>query len=156
MKARDIMASPVVTLSQDATVEDAARRLLDTGVGSLVVVDPEGRVAGILTDTDFSAKEEGIPFSLGRAPKVLGQWLGPGDVERVYAAARVTPVVQIMSRPVRTLRSDASVDDVVRLMLRHHVHRIPIVEDGKPVGIVSRHDLLRLLLRKIGTPPPPA
>lgn len=67
--------------------------------------------------------------------------------ERIYEVARQMTGRAIMCQPVITVTEDQSMDDVIALMLRHDINRIPIVRDGVPVGIVARHDLLRMLVK---------
>jgi len=83
MKAGDIMTSPVETVREDCSLEDAARTMLDRGIGCLPVVDADGALAGVLTESDFAAKEKGIPFSLYRFPQVFGDWLPKQGVEKI-------------------------------------------------------------------------
>ena len=147
MKARDIMTQPVTSVNEETTLEEIARQLLDKHIGCVPVVDEQGKLSGIITESDFAAKERGLPFSTFHAPQVLGQWL-PGDsLERIYQAARSRKAREIMNHHVVVVREDDSIEDIVSLMLRNDINRIPVVRDGVPVGIVARHDLLALLLR---------
>jgi CBS domain-containing protein len=149
MKAKDVMVSPVVTISEEASLEEAARRMLENRVGSLLVVDQEGRLVGIVTETDF-LKERGIPFSTFRAPLLLGRFLDGDGLERVFQEARSTRVSEIMTRPVHRVQPEAPLREVLDLMLTYDINHVPVVdEEGRPVGIISRFDLLRPLLEKL-------
>ena len=143
--ARDLMSSPVITVSETTSLAEAAQAMLDQRIGALVVVDQLGKLTGILTESDFAAKTRGVPFSTFRAPQVLGKWITEKDLEDIYAAARNTPVSEVMTRRVATAGEDDTIISVVQAMLEHDINRVPIVTDGRPVGIVARHDLLRLL-----------
>lgn len=147
MKVYQIMSSPVVTVRESVSLEDVARVMLERRIGCVVVVNDQGALCGIVTDSDFAGKERGFPFSVYRYPQVLGEWLPKEGVERIYQAARTRPVSEIMNPDVVTLPEDASVEEAVDRLLHHDINRIVVVRGDKPVGVVARHDLLRLVLR---------
>lgn len=149
MKVNEIMASPAITVGESTSLEDVARLMLDKGIGCVPVVDEHGKISGIVTEASFAAKSKGIPFSTFRAPQLLGRWLSDTSVANIYAEARQTPVSEIMVRNVVTIEENESLNRAVELMLEHNINRIPVVRDGKPVGIVARHDLLRLMAGRV-------
>jgi len=148
MKVGEIMTEPVIVVTQDRTLEEAAQKMLNSHIGGLPVVNDEGKIVGMVTESDFSAKEHAIPFSRIYAPQLFGEWMSKEGVEKAYEAARSVTVKEIMSSPVETITEDDTVAEAVRKMLDHRVHRIPVVRDGVPVGIVSRHDLLKMVVQK--------
>ena len=147
MKVTDIMTHPVITASEDATLEEIAQLMLDKHIGGAPIVDGEGKLTGLITESDFAAKEEGFPFSTFRWPQVLGQWLPKEGIEQVYKKSRTMTARNIMTPDVITANEDDTLEDVLRLMMENDVHRIPIVRDGKPVGMITRRDLLHLVLK---------
>ena len=147
MKVSEIMSSPVKTVKGDLTLEQAAQVMLDNNIGGVPVVDDGGKLVGIVTESDFSAKEHAIPFSRVYAPQLFGEWMSKEGVEKAYEAARSITVDKIMSAPVITVGKEDTVAEAVRKMLEHRIHRVVVSEDGMPVGIVSRHDLLKLVVR---------
>lgn len=150
MKVREIMAAPAVTVPEDATLEAAAQLMLRHRIGCLPVVNAAGKLSGILTESDFSARECGVPFSTLRLPQLFRHWMPHDAVERLYRAARETKVAELMTRDVAAVRETDSVESAIRQMLEHRVHRLPVLRDGVPVGIVARHDLLRLMVDSTG------
>lgn len=148
MQAKDIMSQPVITVTGETSLEETARALLANRIGGVPVVDAHGELRGMVTESDFAAKERGLPFSTFRSPQVLGEWLTAENLDRIYHEARSRKVEEIMSRDVVAAGEDDSVERVLELMLRHDFNRIPVVRDGRPVGIVARHDLLRMMLRE--------
>lgn len=144
---RDIMTSPVVTVREDTSLEAAARLMLEHDIGSLPVVDETGKLRGIVTESDFTGRETCPPFSFYRVPTLFGEWVSPQELEAMYKAGRTMKVCQIMSSPVVTTTEDTPVTKVVMMMLERDLTRIPVVRDGVPVGIVTRHNLLKLLVR---------
>lgn len=145
-----IMSRPPVTVPSGTTLAEAARIMLDGNIGSLLCVDGAGKLVGIVTDSDFASRKVGIPFSDFRAPTVLGQWIEGGGVERIYERARERQVDEIMTTPVHCVETGADLEAVLRVMLDKNIKHVPIVRDGRPFGIVTRHDLLKLL---VGEPP---
>lgn len=146
MKARDIMVHPVHVIQQEATLADAAQTMLQHNVGCLPVVNTSGQLCGILTEGDFVGRETGVPFAFIRAPQIFGQWLPQNGVEHLYAAARSHRVRDHMSTPVITVTEEQPLAEVIALMIRHDIKRLPVVRNNIPVGIISRHDLLKLMM----------
>jgi CBS domain-containing protein len=146
VKVRDIMATPPVVVAEDATLEDIARLMLQHGIGCVPIVDSRGKLTGIITESDFTGKERGVPFSAYRAPQLFGAWVPREGVERIYAAARTLRARDIMTSPVVTAREDESVSTLVERMIRYDITRVPVVRNGIPVGVVARYDLLKVLL----------
>ena len=148
MFVREIMFTPVTTVDENCSLEKAAKIMLDCNVGGLPVIDSRGDICGIVTESDFVAKNRGVPFSIYRFPQMFGEWMPHKHVEQIYEAARRRSVSEIMSRNVITLTEADTLETVLEKMLKCGLHRLPVVRDKKPVGMVTRHDLLRLMLRQ--------
>lgn len=146
--AEDIMTAPPVAVPSDTSLAEAARVMLERDIGSLLVVDADGDLVGIVTDSDFGARRVGVPFSAFRAPQLLGRWMGDEGVEAMFEQARDRPVTEIMTARVHTVSEDDGLDAILDLMLEHEVKHVPVVGPAGPVGMVARHDLLRLLHRR--------
>lgn len=149
MFVRQIMLTPVITVPEDSSLEEAAKIMLEHNIGGLPVVDDRGELCGIVTESDFVAKEKGIPFSIYRFPQMFGEWMPRQHIERIYEAARNRAVRDIMSRDVTTVTEVDTLETVLEKMLKRGLHRLPVVRDGKPVGMVTRHELLRLMLKQL-------
>lgn len=138
----DVMASPAATIAPEAGLKEAAARLLAAASGLLAVVDGEGRVIGILSEADLLVKAE-------RPPPAAGARTYAARVERQKWFG--TAAGHLMSRPVVAVRPDAGLADAARLMRRHGLRCLAVVDDGgRPMGTVSRGDLLRGFLRAAG------
>lgn len=148
MKVSEIMSHPVITVSEDATLEEVARIMLDHRFGSVPVVNQHGTMVGLITESDFAAKGKGVPFTTFEMPQVFGHWLGKSGVEQMYQKARAILAKDTMTRDVITVEENATIEDVLELMLRYDVNRIPVVRDKVLVGIVARYDLLKLMLQE--------
>src|SRR5262245_26283915 len=132
-----------VTVEPDASVMRAARLMLQNKISGLPVVDAKGRVVGIVTEGDFLRRGE-----LGtqrRRPRWLEFLIGPGQLATEYVRGCRRKVEEIMTLDPQTVAADTPLEEVVRLMERHRIKRLPVVEDGKLIGIVSRANLLHAL-----------
>ena len=114
---RDVMTPAPVTVSSSTSLEQAAREMRDANIGDVIVLDGE-QITGILTDRDIVVRA----VAGGRNPAQ-------------------TRVGEIASRELTTIDPDESVDSAVGLMRERSIRRLPVVEDGRPVGIVSLGDL---------------
>ena len=108
-------------------------------------MDPQGKLCGIVTETDFAAKERGMPFSILFLLESFSDSMPGEAIERVHREARTTAAKEIMITEVITATEDTPVDEVAKLMLRYDIDHIPVVRDA-PVGIISRHDFLRMIV----------
>jgi CBS domain-containing protein len=149
MRAKEIMTQPVRVVREDCSLETAALMMLEHGMGCLPIVDARGKLVGILTESDFAGQEKGIPFSLYKFPQVFGEWMPKDGVEKMFDAARKRTVGEFMNRRVVTIDVEDSVEAAITAMQRTGYHRIPVLADGAPVGIITRHDLLRLMVGRL-------
>jgi CBS domain-containing protein len=145
VNAAEIMSRPVITVREDTTLEAVARTMLDHRIGSVPVVDGDGKLVGIISESDFVGKERGMPFSAFRTPMILGHGITAAGIERIYAASRQIRARAIMTSPVETLTEATPVTDIVLRMIRRDLKRLPVVRGGRPVGMVTHHDVLRLV-----------
>jgi CBS domain-containing protein len=129
MRARDVMTSPVITLRPDAPVQAAAALLCSHGFTAAPVVDAGGGLVGIASEADL----------------VRGRIIPDGSA----VAPEPDPAVgEVMTPAPATMRPEDDLADVVALMLDARLRSIPIVDDGKLVGIVTRRDVLRVVARR--------
>ncbi|MBI4499182.1 MAG: CBS domain-containing protein [Chloroflexi bacterium] len=144
-KARDIMTRTVVTIREDQTLAEAARLMLNRKVSCLPVLDRAGDLVGILTHTDFTAQRRHLPFSDTPVLALLGGLTSFREIAEAYRDAGALPVAQVMKRKLITAAPDTPVGEIVEKMVQHEIKRVPVVDAGKLVGIISRHDLLKLV-----------
>jgi CBS domain-containing protein len=117
MQLREIMTEGVITAASDADVLSVARQMRDSSVGSVVICDPEGVPAAMVTDRDL-------------AVRVLADER-PGE----------EAVGEHVSRPLITGDPDMALEEAAALMVRHRIRRLPVVEDDRLVGIVTLDDI---------------
>ena len=143
--ASEIMTSPVVTIAADRPVSEAAAQMLEKNIGSLVVIDAEGKFAGLLSESRYLPEESVLPYLRQSVLRILGSELGdPENIEEVIRDARNTLVGDAMQKDMKTVDPDTHLADVAKLMIGSGVHHLPVLVDGEPVGMISRHDLLKL------------
>jgi CBS domain-containing protein len=143
MKAKDVMTPHVLSVAPDASISAAARLMLQNRISGLPVVDGSGKLVGMVTEGDFLRRTEiGTQRQRARWIEFL---IGPGRLADEYSRSSGRSVSDVMTRDVHTASIDASLDDIVRVMERHRVKRVPVVEEGKVVGIVTRANLLHAL-----------
>ena len=144
MLARDLMTSPVITIREDATVSDAAKLMLEKDVSALPVLNNSNKLVGILTHSDFGLSPKFRPL-VENVYSLLGTTTTPEHLEETAHQVGNKRVQDVMRRNIITVQQDASIENLARLMMRSQIHRLPVVDDGKLVGIVTRHDFLKLI-----------
>jgi CBS domain-containing protein len=154
MKVRDFMVSPVITVREDCTLREAAKIMPENDIGALPVVNEQNETSGLLAESDFAAKEKGIPFSFYEYPQLLGEWLTKEGAERIYARAQSAQVREIMNRDPVTVTEEDTLETVLQKKVHGQVHRVPVVRGATPVGMVTDHDLLRIMLNRLPLDPP--
>jgi CBS-domain-containing membrane protein len=142
MSIRDVMTRTVVTVDEDTPLKDVAALMMHHGVSGLPVVDGD-RVLGVVSETDVLFKERGASFP---RPVLFGRRSNAftPSVRRKCAARTAGDA---MTSPAITITSRAAVADAAALMLEHRVDRLPVVDKGRLVGIVTRADLVRMFTR---------
>ena len=146
MTVKELMTEPVVTVDENMLAADVARVMQEHDIGAVVVVDASGQLRGIVTESDFTGIGRSVPFSLAIAPVVFGARAPTvAELERIYAMARKLRAGQIMSDKVQTAEESEEVGAVVRRMLARNLRHVPVVRNGKPVGMLARHDILKLV-----------
>lgn len=145
MKVRDAMTTPVVTARADTPFPDLVGCLLDNEISGVPVVDDEDHVLGIVTEADLVSKKA-YGGHRRRALELLADLVSGGETGWVVKGKGRT-AVQVMSTPVETVAASDDLRTAARHMLERKVKRLPVVDDGRLVGMVSRTDLLRSLHR---------
>jgi CBS domain-containing protein len=144
MNASDLMTKNIATVPTGTTIADAVHLMLTKGISGLPVVDSEDRPVGILTEGDLLRRAE-----LGterRRPAWLEFLRGPSRQAEDYILTHAHKVDDVMARDVVTVEEDTPAEAVVSVMQERRIKRVPVLRDGRIVGIVSRADLLRALL----------
>lgn len=141
MQAVDVMTPNVITVGPQADVKEIARLLLDNHISALPVVDDNGKVLGIVSEGDLMRRVEN---GTGRRKSwwLKSIFVGAGDAGD-YVKSHGRLAREIMTPDPITVTEDEPLNRIARLLEKHHIKRVPVVRDGRLVGIVSRANLLR-------------
>lgn len=140
MKISELMSPDVLTVGPQASLKEVARRMLQAGVSGLPVTSDDGELVGIITEADFVAGEADR-----RAVKRAGLLRFFTDQHEVPSHERT--VADVMTKDVVVVSPDADHAEAARLMEKERIKRLPVVDDGQLVGLVSRADMLRAFVR---------
>jgi CBS domain-containing protein len=152
MKARDVMTQPVTSVEADTPVQVAIRLMLQKKISGLPVVDACGSMVGMVTEGDFLRRAEaGTEHHRSRWLDFL---MGPGLLADQYARSHGRKVGDVMSTDVKSVDENTQLSDIVAMMERHRIKRVPVLRGKKLVGIVTRANLLRALASVIHKLPP--
>ena len=156
---RDVMSKEPITLKPTATLHEAAITLADESVGGCPVVDADGRLLGMLSEVDIleALKTQHKELRMLMPPEIT---FGISFVEIIKEREALAAfkevedrlVRDLMTKEIHSVRPEDPVEKAIRIMVQHKIHRIPVVEGGRLVGIVTRGDVLRGFFRQVGQP----
>ena len=150
MLVQDVMSVPVVSVAPSTSIRDAARLMLMRRISGLPVVKTDGTIVGIVSEGDFLRRKE-----LGtevKRPRWLELLVGPGKAADEYVHTHGCKVVEIMSENVVTAEPTTPLETVIETMTKRRIKRLPVVVEGKVVGIVTRSDILQALANLLPSP----
>ena len=150
MRVRDVMTAKVIGVAESASLLDALETMTKANVSALVVYDNAGTPRGVLSEGDLLRRSE-----LGTQKRRLG-WLefllGGGRVSEDYAHVHGRRVGELMTKDIIGVAEDDELADAVDLMLAKKIKRLVVLKEGKAVGVLSRADVLKALLRALPAP----
>jgi CBS-domain-containing membrane protein len=143
LKAKDIMTRDVITVKPDTTIEDLARLLMKHQINGTPVVDDNGNLKGVVTENDLISKNSRlhIPtiFRLFDAFIPLGASRLEVEIKKMAAFA----VDDICTRDMITVDGETSVEEIATIMTEKKIHLLPVLKEGKLIGIIGKKDLIR-------------
>jgi CBS domain-containing protein len=143
MKAADVMVSKVITVGPDAQLQDVAKTLLANRISAMPVVAADGKLIGIISEGDLMRRVE------SGTERRRSWWLelmtGREALAAEYVKEHSRKVSDVMTRDVITVKPETPLGEIATLLERNGIKRVPVVQDGKVVGIVSRANLLQAL-----------
>jgi CBS-domain-containing membrane protein len=143
LKAKDIMTRDVITVKPDTTIEDLARLLMKHQINGTPVVDDNGNLKGVVTENDLISKNSRlhIPtiFRLFDAFIPLGASRLEVEIKKMAAFA----VDDICTRDMITVDDETSVEEIATIMTEKKIHLLPVLKEGKLIGIIGKKDLIR-------------
>lgn len=146
MKVADVMVREVASVTPDTPVREVASLMLEKRISGVPVVDAMRRVVGIVSEGDFLRRPE---IGTDHVPAGwLSLFLSDEERARGFVKSHGRMAREVMTQPAICVAPDAPLPEVVRLMERHRIKRLPVVERGKLAGIVTRIDLLRAVVSR--------
>jgi CBS domain-containing protein len=142
MKIQEIMSSDVVTVSEDTPLKEVAEVLAERRISGLPVVDEDGYVVGVVSEADILFKERGPSSRTGVFGWLLDRYGFEGQLKLEARTAG-----EAMSAPALVIEPQRRVAEAAHLMLDRRVNRLPVIDQGRLVGIVTRADLVRAFVR---------
>jgi CBS domain-containing protein len=142
VRVREVMTTSVISVRPDEPLKEVARKLSDNGISGVPVVDELGRVQGVVSEADFLMKEQDAEHASRSRFAVFDHAEG----QQLEAKLHATTAAQSMSRPAITIDPDATLRLAATSMTRNRVNRLPVLADGRLIGIVTRADLVKTFL----------
>lgn len=140
MRAIDVMTAQVATVSPDTPIEEIARRLIERGVSAVPVVDADHKIVGMVSEGDLIRRPE---LGTERQPSWwIRLLMDPEQQAAHYIKMHGRVAKDVMSAPVWTVEEHATLAEIAALLEERRIKRVPVVRDGRLVGIVSRANLL--------------
>lgn len=146
LRARDIMTREVLTVSPETRIGDATRLLLERRINGVPVVDDTGRLVGILCQSDLIAQQKQLPMpSLFTLLDAMIPLRSLKQLEKQVEKIAASTVAQAMTQAPVTVDPDTPVDQLAALMVDRKFHTLPVLSDGRLVGVVGKEDVLKTL-----------
>ncbi len=144
MKAEDVMTRDVISIGPDATVLQAARLMLQHHISGLPVIDKDGNLVGVVSEGDFLRRRE--TKTERRRSRWLEFLMGPGRMAAEYSHSHGCKVSEVMTKEVQSVDEVTPIEDIVDLMERRRIKRVPVLCGGQVVGIVTRSNLMHAMV----------
>jgi CBS domain-containing protein len=147
LKVKDIMSTKVITLNPETDITEAAKLLLENRINGAPVVDEEGRLLGILCQSDLIAQQKRLP--LPSVFTILDGYISFTSMDQIQAQVdkiAASKVRQAMTKKPVTVGPEDTVEDVATLMVDSNYHTLPVEENGILLGVVGKEDVLRTLM----------
>ncbi len=148
--AGEVMSSPPIVIDSSTSLKEAANLMITNRIGCLPVVDDLGKLTGVVTERTFQVQIAGVKPASAYSPerRVLEELYvaGPdrlGTVQEAFIDSYGEPVSETMLESPPTVTKDTPLWKVAEKLLQTHLSHLVVVQDGKPVGVIARHDLLR-------------
>jgi len=147
LKARDIMTKDIVSVHPETEVIQAARIMLEHHVNGLPVLDSEGYLKGIICQSDLITQQKKLPIpSFFIMLDSLFPLTSPAHIEKELKKMAAITVGEAMATHLITVSPDTDLEDIATLMVKSNIHTVPVVDQGRLIGIIGKEDILRTLM----------
>jgi len=152
MHAMDVMTTDVITVGRDMAIQDLAKLLAERGISGVPVVDSSGALVGVISEGDLLHRAE-IGTAHRHRERRRSWWLDDfaSVLARDYVKSHGRTVSDLMTRDVVSVAEETDLADVAALLEAKRIKRVPVVRDGKIVGIISRANIVRAVGATKGT-----
>jgi CBS domain-containing protein len=154
MKAEDVMTRTVISIGPDATVLQAARIMLQHHISGLPVIDKAGNLVGVISEGDFLRRRE--TNTERRRSRWLEFLMGPGRIAADYSHSHGSKVSEVMTTDVQTVEEYTPLEEIVEVMERRRIKRVPVLCGGHVVGIVTRSNIMHGMVSLVNAAQPVA
>jgi CBS domain-containing protein len=144
MRVKDAMTKWAFTIKPEASIKDAAKIMLEMKVSGLPVLDKDGSLIGIVSEGDLLRRNE--LRTQRKRPRSLEIFLNAGILADEYTKSHSTKVIDIMTPNPRTTTEDTLLTQAVDEMEHYQIKRLPVVREGKVIGILTRTNVLQALI----------
>lgn len=145
MKVADVMTGAVAAVDPETPLKDVAALMVDKGISGVPVVGPDGAVLGVVSEADFVIKERGaVRVRRSLLARVFGS---SRQTKRELAKIEATTAGEAMTSPAVTVGADDALKRAAEIMASRKINRLPVVESGRLVGIITRADVVRAFVR---------
>lgn len=148
MEAQDVMTQFVISVGPDDSISKAVRVMLQHEISGVPVLDVEKRLVGMITEGDLLRRAE--TGTARKRPRWLEFFVGPGKLADEYVHSHGRKVSEVMTHDPISVTEETPLEEVVSLMEKRRIKRVPVLRSTKVVGIVSRANLLHALARVAG------
>jgi len=146
-KAEDIMTKKVIVVHPETEIVQAARLLLEHHINGLPVVDQEGHLEGMICQDDLITQQKKIPLpSYFILLDSLIPLFSQKDIEKALKKMAAITVAEAMSPDPITVEPSTDLEEIATLMVKHTIHTVPVIDQGRLVGIIGKEDILKTLM----------
>lgn len=147
LTAKDVMTTELVTVTPETEIAQVAKILLEKRINGVPVLDDAGRLVGILCQSDLIAQQKKFPLpSLFTLLDGFMPLTSAKKIEKEVDKISATQVAHAMTPDPVAVEPETSLEDIATLMVDKNLHTLPVVADGKLVGIVGKEDVLKTIL----------
>lgn len=148
LRARDVMTRDVITIREEATVEELARLLIEHKISGVPVINDSNRLIGIVTENDLIRQNKRLHI-----PTIIRLFdayimLGSGKMEEEIRRMAAITVGEICTKDVVTIDEDTTIEEIATIMSERNVHLLPVLKNGHVVGIVGKADVVGAMTRE--------
>ncbi len=146
-KVADVMTRDVITVTPETSLRDLAEILSHKNINGVPVVDDEGDVIGVVSESDLV--EHNKPLHIPTVFVILDSIIpleNPWRMQKEFKRITATRVADIYSSPPVCVDPDTDITEVARIMSEKHIHTLPVLDRGKLVGVIGKGDVIRSLI----------